>query len=164
MKSRLIRFTLFTILATLLSLLVACGGGAVAAADLPVYPAAVQLQTGEDPIADTLANNMAQDAAMRNSLGVGGKMEQMVFRLPENTSWDQVNNFFDAELKAAGWDSGLGGMAGSIAADAMASANAGNEMFQMGMWSKGQQNLTLTRMVDVSNTTQPYLILSLNTN
>lgn len=158
--------TLVVLALSALSLLAlaACGGGAVTVADLPTYPDAVRLEKGDDPIADTLATNMEQNAALTGSLGMGGSIEQVAFRLPEGATWDQVNSFLDKELKAAGWDSGMGGPGGDIASQALASANAGNDMFQTAMWNKGSQVLTVFRMVDPSNESQPYLILSLNTN
>lgn len=146
-------------------ILAACGGGsAVTVDDLPVYPDAVALQPGEDPVADTLANNAEQDAALRADLGVGGSTVQKAFRLPAGATWDQVKTFFDGELDSAGWESGLGGPGGDIANAALESANAGNELFQTAMWSKGKQNLTVIRTVDAQNPDQPYLILSLATN
>jgi hypothetical protein len=163
MKSRstLALVLLFLFAAVILS---ACGGGAATIDDLPVYPDAVALQPGDDPVADTLANNAEQDAALRSDLGVGGSVVQKAFRLPAGATWDQVKAFFDGELDSAGWESGLGGIAGGIAGDVLDSANAGNELFQTAIWSKGKQNLTVIRTMDASNPDQPYLILSLATN
>ena len=160
MKSRnLLVGLVFLVLAA-----VACGASTLTVSDLPVYPDAVALQPGEDPVADTLANNAEQDAALRGNLGVGGSVEQKAFRLPAGATWDQVKSFFDTELGADGWESGLGGIGGDIAGDVLDQANAGNEFFQTGIWSKGKQNLTVIRSVDALNPDQPYLILSLATN
>lgn len=145
-------------------ILSACGSKAVEIGDLPVYPNAVALQPGEDPIADTLANNAKQDQAVRSDLGVGGSVVQQAYRLPEGTTWDQVKSFFDGELDSAGWDKGLGGIAGGIAGDVLESANAGNDLFQTTIYSKDKQNLTVFRLADATNPDQPYLILSLATN
>ncbi|MCA9982070.1 MAG: hypothetical protein KDD89_14600 [Anaerolineales bacterium] len=165
---KLSRFhTLFLALcaAWLLLSLSACGGGNVTVADLPTYPDAVRLQAGEDPIADTLAQNMAQNAAMTSGMGgLGGSIEQVAFRLPAGTTWDDLNGFLSRELKAAGWSEGMGGPGGNLASQALASANAGNDMVQTGMWNKGKQILTVYRLTDPNNVDQPYLIVSLNTN
>jgi hypothetical protein len=142
----------------------ACGSKALEIGDLPAYPEAVALQPGDDPVADTLANNAVQDQAVRSNLGVGGSVVQQAYRLPEGTTWEQVKSFFDGEMDSAGWESGLGGVAGSFAGDVLESANAGNELFQTTIYSKDKQNLTIFRMADVANPAQPYLILSLATN
>jgi hypothetical protein len=165
MKLLTLRTLLFTLCATLLLALTACGGGDVTVADLPTYPDAVRLQAGEDPIADTLANNMAQNSAMTSGMGgLGGSIEQVAFRLPAGTTWDQLNGFLSTELDAAGWGTGMGGPGGDLASQALASANAGNDMFQTAMWNKGDQILTVFRLTDPNNAEQPYLIISLNTN
>jgi hypothetical protein len=156
---------LLALCATLLLALAACGGGGnVTVADLPTYPDAVRLQAGEDPIADTLAQNMAQNAALTSSMGVGGSIEQVAFRLPAGTTWDQLNGFLTTELDAAGWETGMGGPGGDLASQALASASAGNDMFQTAMWNKGDQILTVFRLADPNTPDQPYLIISLNTN
>jgi hypothetical protein len=165
MKTQTLRLVVLAFCATLLLALTACGASAVTVADLPTYPDAVRLQAGEDPIADTLANNMAQNAAMTSGMGgLGGSIEQVAFRLPAGTTWDQLNGFLTTELDAAGWDTGMGGPGGDIASQALASANAGNDMFQTAMWNKGDQILTVFRLTDPNNAEQPYLIVSLNTN
>ena len=163
--SNLFSKCLLAVCATLLLALAACGGGNATVADLPTYPDAVRLQAGEDPIADTLAQNMAQNAAMTSGMGgLGGSIEQVAFRLPAGTTWDQLNGFLSTELKAAGWSEGMGGPGGNLASQALASANAGNDMFQTAMWNKGKQVVTVFRLVDPNNASQPYLIVSLNTN
>lgn len=146
--------------------LTACGGGAAATvADVPVYPDAVALEPGVDPVADTLVNNMVQDAQIRSSVGVGGQIEQKAYRLPAGTTWQQVESFYNDELGSDGWQSGLGGIAGSIAGDVMSSVNQSNELFQTGIWSKGDQTLTLIRVADSSGGDDAFfLIMSLAAN
>ena len=160
-RSTVLLIVVFMITAVVLS---ACGSDPVTVSDLPVYPNAVALEPGDDPVADTLANNAQQDAALRSNIGVGGSVEQKAFRLPEGTTWEQVKSFFDGELDSAGWESGLGGVGGDLANDILNSANAGNELFQTTIYSKDKQNLTVFRMADALNPNQPYLILSLATN
>ncbi len=142
-----------------------CGGQAATAAVLPVYPGAVVLKPGEDPIADTLAKNMEQDASIRQGMGVGGKMEQFSYKLPADASWEAVKAFYDKELTASGWQSGLGGLAGDIASQALEAANqGGGDMMKMALYSKGGQTLTILRVIEAPTSTQPYLIASLNSN
>ena len=154
------------VLGVISMLLVACGSQSVAMADLPVYPDAVELEAGDSAIANTLENNMAQDAAMRDSLGAlgGGSTEQTGFELPSGTSWDQVKAFYAKELEGGGWSSGLGGVAG-MAVDVnamMDTANQGNDLFQTAIWSKDKQTLTVVYSVDPTNQEEKVLILSLS--
>lgn len=142
----------------------ACGGKPATAADLPVYPGAVELKPGEDPIADTLAKNMEQDASLRKNMGVGGSIEQKVYRLPADGSWDAVKAFYDKELKAAGWASGMGGIGGDLASQALEAANQANEMVKTTMWSKNKQVFTIFRLMESPDAAQVYLIVSLNNN
>lgn len=47
----------------------------------------------------------------------------------------------------------------------MSSVNQGNELFQTGIWSKGDQTLTLIRVADSSGSDDAFfLIMSLATN
>lgn len=142
----------------------ACGSTAATVADLPVYPGAVELMPGEDPLADTLANNMQQDASFRQNVGVGGKIEQKVYRLPADGSWEAVKAFYDRELQAAGWKSGMGGIGGDIANQALELANQASDMMKTTLWSKGKQVFTIFRLMEGSDSTQVYLIVALNTN
>jgi hypothetical protein len=146
--------------------LTACGGPApVSIASLPAFAGATELQAGNSPIATTLKNNETQAAAM------GQKIEQKAFDLPSGTSWDQVKGFYSEQLKAGGWKEGVGagkGVAGGIAAgmvnDALSQANAGNDMFQTAMFSRGKQTLTVMRMAGTTKKNAVQVLLSLNTN
>ncbi|HRQ41900.1 MAG TPA: hypothetical protein PLD25_28590 [Chloroflexota bacterium] len=162
MKSRML-FT-FVLLGLLAVLLAACGSKNATINDIPAYPNASALQPGQDPIADTLVNNMQQDASLRANMGVGGSIEQMAYRLPEGATWDQVKSYYDKELDSAGWDSGMGGPGGSLASGILESVNTGNDLFQMASWNKGKQILTLIRNVNPTNESEVYLLMSLNTN
>ena len=154
------------VLSVISLLLVACGSKSVSVAELPIYPDAVQLEAGDSTIANTLENNMAQDATMRESLGAlgSGSTEQVGFQLPSDTSWDQVKTFYTKELEGSGWSSGLGGVAG-MAVDVnamMDTANQGNDLFQTAIWSKDKQTLTVVYSVDPTNQDEKILILSLS--
>ncbi|HNB52906.1 MAG TPA: hypothetical protein PK530_13235 [Anaerolineales bacterium] len=144
--------------------LAACGAKPVTIADLPVYPNATALNPGDDPVADTLVQNMAQDAQIRTSVGVGGSIEQKAFRITSDASWDAVNKFFTDELTGNGWESGMGGPGGDIAGDILNQVNADNDVFQTAIFSKGKQSLTIMRVADPTNPDSLYLILSLATN
>lgn len=151
-------------LLVILVFLVACGSE-VAISDIPAYPDATALEPGTDPVADTLVNNMVQDAQIRNSAGVGGQIEQMAYRLPEGTSWDDIESFYNDKLGDEGWESGLGGIAGDLAGDVMSSVNQGNDLFQTAIWSQGKQTLTLIRVAESATADGDFLlIMSLATN
>ncbi len=81
--------------------LAACGGGGAPAtlADVPTFPDATALKPGESPIADTLAKNIQQAGSM------GQKLDQKMFTLPGDTSWDKVKAFYTYKLTGAGWAS-----------------------------------------------------------
>lgn len=147
------------------SLLPFGGTSAVAMSDLPAYPSAVELKPGESVIGDTLADNEAQDAALRQAAGVGGQTEQRGFQLPAEATWDQVKGFYDKELTAAGWQSGLGGIANNfVDVDAvLEQTNQSNEAFQTAIWSKGKQTLSVVMITNPTDATKKELILSLST-
>lgn len=144
------------------------GSSPVTAAELPAYPGAAALQEGESTIADTLAQNEQQDAAMREAMGAlggGGNLEQKAYQLPAEATWEQVKAFYDSELSAAGWESGLGGMAGSLidVNAMMGAANQGNDLFQTALYSRGNQTLTVVMVTEPTDTSQKQLIFSLST-
>jgi hypothetical protein len=148
--------------ALVLLVLVACGGGAVTIGDLPVYTDARELKAGESTVADTLKNNMEQDKALRDAIGNGGKTEQRGFKLPADASWPRVKAFYADKLKAQGWNEGAGGIAGNIVSDVMDQVNSSNEMFQTALFSKGNQTLSIVRVVNPVDTTDVELVLSLS--
>jgi hypothetical protein len=156
---------LFTLLVCgLLSLLlVACGAKPATIADLPVYPGAVELKPGESAIGDTLQQNMEQDAAMREAAGAGGSTEQKGFSLTGDASWAAIKSFYGDELKAKGWQEGVGGPGGSIASQMLETANEGNELFQTAMFSKDKQVLSVIRVASPTDPNVVELLLSLST-
>ncbi|MCA9918359.1 MAG: hypothetical protein KC445_10435 [Anaerolineales bacterium] len=153
------------LLTLMLLLLVACGSKAATIDDIAAYPDATALEPGADPVADTLVQNMAQDAQIRNSVGVSGQIEQKAYRLPAGTTWDNVESFYNDKLGADGWENGLGGIAGDLAGDVMNSVNQGNDMMQIGTWSRDKQTLSLVRIAETTDSNGSFLlILSLATN
>src|SRR5690349_9393593 len=115
-----IHAVILVVLATLS--LAACGGSPPAQlSDVPVYPNATQLQPGQNPMADSLAKNVQQAGAM------GAKLDQKIFTLPDDVSWDQVKSFYTDKLTAAGWS-------------AMSLPIPDNDMFKMTLWTRSGQN------------------------
>jgi hypothetical protein len=79
-------------------LLVGCGGAPpVSFSALPAYPAAVELQPGQNPLADSLAESM------RSALDASLSAEIRVYELPADTSFAQVEDYFTAQISADGW-------------------------------------------------------------
>lgn len=114
-------------------------------------------------MADTLQQNGQQDAAIRQSAGVGGSTEQKGFSLPADATWDAVKSFYTEKLKASGWAEGMGGPGGSMASDIMSQVNDSNELFKTTMFSKAKQVLTVMRITDPTDPANVQLILSLST-
>jgi hypothetical protein len=122
----------FAVVLVLLSVfaLAACGGGAPASLnDIPTYPNATALKPGENPMADTLAKNVQQAGAM------GQKLDQKIFTLPEDASWDQIKGFYSEKLTGAGWSS-------------TSLPIPDNDMFKMTVWTKGSQSLTVGQITE----------------
>jgi hypothetical protein len=111
--------------------LAACGGGGAPATlnDIPTYPNATALKPGENPMADTLAKNVQQAGAM------GAKLDQKIFTLPGDTSWDKLKGFYTEKLTGAGWT-------------ATSLPIPDNDMFKMTLWTKGSQNLTVAQLTE----------------
>jgi hypothetical protein len=116
--------------ALILLSLAACGGSAPAKlSDIPVYPEATQLQPGQNPMADTLAKNVQQAANM------GANIDQKIFTLPKEASWDQVKKFYSDKLTADSWS------ASNIPIP-------DNDMFKMTLWTRGSQSLTVAQITE----------------
>lgn len=156
---------LLALISMLISVLLlgACSSKPATIADLPVYPDATELKPGESNLADTLQQNGQQDAAIRQSAGVGGSTEQKGFSLPADATWDAVKSFYTEKLKASGWAEGMGGPGGSMASDIMSQVNDSNELFKTTMFSKAKQVLTVMRITDPTDPANVQLILSLST-
>lgn len=147
------------LLAFVLALISACGGSsAVAVTDLPAYPGATELKAGDSTLADTLAKNTQQITALSQSAGVGGKTEQKGYSLPQDANWDAVKKFYDDKLKSSGWSEPSG-----IAANVLSQVNAQNPAFQTATYQRGNQNLSIIRVVTDPTTQQTVLIFSLTT-
>ena len=101
---------------------------------------------------------------------MGQKIEQKAFNLPKDASWDKVIAFYGEQLKAKGWKEGaaaggLGsGMANDMVKNALAQANAGNDLFKTAIFTRGKQTLTVMRMAGATKRDEVQLLLSLNTN
>jgi hypothetical protein len=143
MKSlnRMLALVVFAVVALALA---ACGGAASPAtlSDIPSYPNATALQPGQNPIADTLAQNVQQAGAM------GAKLDQKIFTLPGDTTWDKVKGFYSDKLGASGWS-------------ASNLPIPDNDMFKMTLWTRGSQSLTVAQLTDPASKDN-FLLFSLS--
>lgn len=138
-----------SLFALLVAGVTACGGGSsqpITLNDVPAYANAKLLQPGENPMADSLAANVQQAA------GAGQKLDQRMYTLPQDTSWDQVNKFYTDKLGGSGWQ--------TISLPAGAAANP---VMQISIWKRGGQSLTVAKLTDPVST-DSFLIFSLSTN
>jgi hypothetical protein len=157
---------LFPVTVLLISALASCGGKPAAMNDIPVYPGAVEMKAGASPIGSTLSQNEKTDAAMRQAMNAGGKMEQRAWELPAGAAWAEVKSFYEEKLKAADWQSGLGGAGGGFVDvnKMMDVANQSNPMSQTMIFTKGKQSLTLLMVALPLDKEGKQLIISLTTN
>lgn len=154
-KTMLFVFALLALSAVALS---ACGGSAqpVTLNDVPVFAGAKEFKPGESAIGDTLAKNMQTNATLTKAMGTGGKLEQKGFNLPQGTTWDAVQKYYDDKLKAAGWNTD------ATTANIMAAVNQQNDAFQTATYLRGNQTLAIIRMTEPISK-EAWLFLSLNT-
>ena len=159
MKNKILVLTFVALIAVLA--LSACGGGSspVTVNDIPAYPGANALQPGDSKMADQLAKNSQQITAMSQSLGAGGKTEQKGFSLPQDASWDAVKKFYDDKLGSAGWAA-----PNSTVANVLAQTNSQNDVFQVAIYQRGNQSLSVIRMTSDPTTKDEMLVLSLSTH
>lgn len=113
--------------------LTACGGAGPPAtlADVPAFTDARELKPGEDPRADSLAENMKQAGA------IGTSLEQKIFAMPEGATWDSVKSFYDGKLGEGGWQP-----------TNLPVAMPANDMFQLSLYRRGNQNLTVMLLTE----------------
>jgi hypothetical protein len=157
-----LKLLLGCVLTVSLMLTFGCGGGGVSLSDLPLFPGATELKAGDSNLGNTLKNNMETDKKMRDAMGplaAKGSTEQKGFSLPAGSTWNDVKAFYDKELAAMGWKSGLGGAAGKFV-DVNKVMNAGgSSLSKQVIYSKGGQTLTIIMMTSGKK----QLILSLST-
>lgn len=133
------------------------GTSPVTVNDLPAYPGATELKAGDSRLADTLAKNTQQITAMSQSTGAGGKTEQRGFALPKDATWDAIKKFYDDKLKSTGWSEN------SLVGNILSQVSTQTDALQMGLYQRGNQNLSVIRLM-LDPTTKDYaLIFSLTT-
>jgi hypothetical protein len=134
------------------------GSSPVSVDDIPVYPGATELKPGDSTLANTLAKNSQQITAMSQSAGAGGKTDQKGFSLSQDTTWDAVKKFYDDKLKSAGWSE-----PNSMVSSILSQVNTQNDAFQTVVYQRGNQTLSVIRVMMDPSSKQGVLIFSLNT-
>jgi len=80
----------------------ACTGSEpVTMADIPVYPDATLIESGDDPIVDMLV------AAMEEGMAESGEdvnVEFKTYGLGSGVSWDDIKSFYEDELAGTDWE------------------------------------------------------------
>jgi hypothetical protein len=148
------------VLALILTLftLAACGTPAAATLnDIPAFTGATELSAADGGVGGTLANNNQVDQQIRQSMGAGGKVEQKGFKLPAETTWDQVKKFYDEKLQAAGWSTN------SLVSGIMEQANQNNPVFRISNWQRNGQNVSVVLLTSPTDPQDKKLIVSLST-
>lgn len=76
----------------------ACGGAPpVTFSALPSYPAAAELQPGQNAAADAIADSM------RSALSADLNGEIRAYELPADTTFDQVQSYFSSQIGESDW-------------------------------------------------------------
>ncbi len=135
-------FAMAALLVMAVLMLAACGGSQPATlSDVPVYPNTTELKPGQNPMADSLAQNVSTAA------GMGQKLDQKMYTLPKDSKWDDIKGFYSGKLTGAGWQ-------------AISVPSIPNPTFQMTIFKRGTQSLTVAELNDPS-TNNSFLLFSL---
>jgi hypothetical protein len=133
------KIVLLFVLAILFTLsIVGCGTAPVAIGDIPAYPGAQAMATGENEMADEVAK-----AIEESSGGEGVTTEVHLYSLPTGTAWSDIEAFYDDELAGTDWES-------------EADLTQETEFFSTLGWSRGgganEQALVIGYMADILGT------------
>lgn len=121
--------------------LTACASAPITLNDLPVFPDAVELTSGESQLAAPLAKSAANDAKVRQALNADGKAAQKIYRLPKGTAWDAVKKFYGEKLQATGWNSA--GESGTLLE--RVSAPTDISLYSTAQFTRGNQSLVIAQ-------------------
>lgn len=139
------RLAPLVLLALLLPLLIACGGGAPATmASIPVYPEATEIQPGENSLVDTVADSMQSAGGSQLSA------EMRRYSLPAGTTWDEVSAYFTEQLAGSDWQ-------------AAANLAGTNEALSTAGWQRGggAEQVLLVGLLPEELAEAPVLIVAL---
>ncbi len=158
MKFKILFVSLLALLALSACSMIGGGGNPVGINDIPAYPGATELKAGDSTLANTLANNSQQITALSQSAGAGGKTDQKGYALPSDATWDAIKKFYDDKLKSAGWSE-----PNSMVSGILSQVNTQNDAFQTTVYQRGNQTLSVIRVMMDPTSKQATLIFSLST-
>lgn len=79
------------------------GGQPIAIAELATYPGATELNAGESRILDSVLGPAQRETPPFIGLGIEVIKNQRNFRVPRETTFDQIKAFYADKLLAGGW-------------------------------------------------------------
>ncbi len=106
------RTSLFLLCTLSLFVLAACsapsggrviGGQPIAISELATYPGATELNFGESKVIESVFGPAQRETPPFIGLGIEVDKTQRSFRVPQDTTFDQVKTFYADKLQAAGW-------------------------------------------------------------
>lgn len=82
----------------LVGVLAGCGSDPISLREVPLYPGAEPLQSGQNQLADPMVARMELLAGQR---GLFAEMES--YAVPAGTTWDDIRSFYEEALAGEGW-------------------------------------------------------------
>ncbi len=121
------------------------GGQPIAIGELPTYPGAVELNAGESKIIEPIFGPAQRETPPFIGLGIEVVKTQRNFRVPQETRFNQVKEFYADKLQAGGWreDAAMRVFINN--------ANEQIENVQGAIWVRVDQTLLLVMATDPSN-------------
>ncbi len=131
------KFQLLLPLFALMLAALACGGSSPVTIDeIPVFPGATALQSGESPMADQLAQVVAESAGEEDV-----RSDIRLYSVPAGTTWEQIREYYTSELSGTDWEQ-----------DTQLDQNS--EFFQSMGWTRG--SLSSEQALVVGFTQDPF--------
>lgn len=91
--ARIRRWFSLGVMLVLFATLAACGGEPVAFTEIPVHPNATPLQSGSNPLADSVGNSFREAVSQENVA-----VDMQLYALPTDMNWEDVKGFYEAQI------------------------------------------------------------------
>jgi hypothetical protein len=133
------------------------GGQPVTIGELPTFPGATELNAGESKIVDPVFGPAQRETPPFIGLGIEVDKSQRNFRVPRETTFDEIKAFYADKLLAGGWreDPAMRVFTGA--------ANERLDNIQGSIWLRVDQSLLLVLVTDAA-TGDKELTLSMATH
>jgi hypothetical protein len=92
------KLILGVVLLVLVGGIVGCGADSVTLSEIPVYPGAEPLATGENQIADPMVARME---LLAGQSGLYAEMER--YAVPAGATWNDIRTFYEEQMSDGGW-------------------------------------------------------------